>query len=658
MSEVVKSEIKVEAIRQELERILASPVFRNARRSQAFLRHVVEASLQGHAPKEYEIAVDVLERGADYDPAFDATVRVEAGRLRTRLREYYQICGSQIPSGSQIRCVGIEIPKGSYIAIFTECDSREAEAPAPRFASPRTLAESAGAAETPSALVSNPASSMAAGRGHAQRAKLWIRILLGFGLLASLAFWLIWLIRDHPRGPGLIRSVAVLPLQNLSGDPNQEYFADGMTDELITELAKIPTLRVVSRTSIMQEKGTKKSLGQIAHELGVDAIVEGSVMRSEGRVRITAQLIDGRSDRHLWAQSFEGQLGDVLSLQDNVAREIAYGTRAVTHPATSEQLPNAQHIAPEAHDAFLRGRYFVERREGTLAAKYFEAAIKLDPTYASAYAGLAEALSTQSEAEGARPSDVMPSAIAAARRAIELDPEDGEAYTASGAIETEYLWEWKAAENDLKRGIVLSPSSALAEIRYAIFLDDVNRTEEAVVHMRRAVELDPLSFWANRHLGTTLFYDRKYDEAIAVLDRSAEIAPDKPALVAGWKDAIFEAREQYDRSVTGELSAMARDHSAEELRSLRFGYDSGGWRGYQRARLELLLSHRQGRYDRNEIAFSYLRIGELDNAFRWFAREADEHGIWVLTFKADPRFDGVRKDPRYLALLRRIGLSE
>ena len=219
-----------------------------------------------------------------------------------------------------------------------------------------------------------------------------LALILPFVLL----FAVLLKFRTHKSDPAApIRSLAVLPLQNLSGNPNEEYFADGMTDELITELAHIPGLRVVSRTSVMQDKGARKSLAQIARELDVDAIVEGSVVRSGDRARITAQLIDARTDKHLWAQSFEGPLGDILSLQDSVAREISLQTSSVLTPAARAGMANARHINPEAHDAYLRGLYFIQRRDGDLAASYFRKAIALQPDYGAANAGLAEALVIQ-----------------------------------------------------------------------------------------------------------------------------------------------------------------------------------------------------------------------------------------------------------------------
>jgi TolB-like protein/DNA-binding winged helix-turn-helix (wHTH) protein/cytochrome c-type biogenesis protein CcmH/NrfG len=475
-------------------------------------------------------------------------------------------------------------------------------------------------------------------------------------LLALVVVAAAWFLQKRIRAVKPIRSIAVLPLQNLSGDPNQEYFADGMTDELITELARIPNLRVVSRTSVMRDKGSGKSLRQIAQELGVDAIIEGSVVRADDRVRITTQLIDARDDKHLWAQSFEGQLSDVLSLQDGVAREIASQTKTVLAPSVQSQLASPKHVNPEAHDAYLRGRFFVERRDGKTAATYFRKAISLDSEYAAAHAGLAQALITMHEAGGAPVNEVIPEAIASAKQAIELDPNDGEGYTALGTIDTVVLWDWDAAERNLRRGIELSSNSALAEIRYAIYLTVRARSEEAIAHMRKAVELDPLSFFANRYLGSTLYFGRHYDEALAALGHASEIAPDGVSAVQGWVSYIYEAKGNYDQAVTAELKGIEPYASPQQIHLLRSGYEKSGWKGYREAHLQYSLSRAGQPCVSYEIADDYRALGRVDEAFDWFDRAFDERCIFMIALNADPRYDGIRSDPRFQELLRRMNL--
>jgi tetratricopeptide (TPR) repeat protein len=429
-----------------------------------------------------------------------------------------------------------------------------------------------------------------------------------------------------------------------------------MTDELITELARIPGLRVVSRTSVMQDKGTRKSLAQIARELNVDAIVEGSVVRSGNRVRITAQLIDARSDKHLWAQSFEEPLGDILSLQDDIAREISLQTSTVLAPAVQAGLTNTKHVNPEAYDDYLRGLYFIRRRDGDLAVSYFRKAVSLEPEYAAANAGLAEALVTQSLVDGPHVSEIMPSAIAAAKRAIELDPYSGEAYTALGAIDTNYLLDWNAAEHNLRRGIELSPSSSDAETWFAVYLTSVGRPAEAVDAMRRAVALDPLSFWANRLLGSMLYYSRHYDESLVALKRASELAPDKFSFVEGWNSGNYEMQGRHSDAFAADMKELASELSPQDVSSFRSAFETGGWKGYQEARVKYLLS-RPMKYDTNDLAMSYVRLGNITEAVRWFNRDLDNCcGRTVFDLSSDPRLDKIREDPRFTTLLHRANL--
>jgi len=637
------TQIDPSLVAEQVKRILRSKVFEAAIRSQAFLQYVVEKTFANSPPKEYAIAVDVFGRGTEYDPAVDSTVRVEAGRLRSRLREYYAGEGRGDP-------LHIEIPKGSYAAVFTVCD---ADKGLQRQFQPHLADRQAekGAAETEAEAKTAEAPTAEARNGHLKMRAGILACLLALVVVAG------WFLQKRLREVKPIRSIAVLPLQNLSGDPQQEYFADGMTDELITELARIPNLHVVSRTSVMRDKGSGKSLRQIAQELGVDAIIEGSVVRADGRVRITTQLIDARDDKHLWAQSFEGHLSDVLSLQDDVAREIAYQTKTALTPSVQSQLAIPKHVNPDAHDAYLRGRFFVERRDGKTAASYFHKAVSLNPEYAAAHAGLAEALITMHEAGGAPVNEVMPDAIAAAKRAIELDPNDGEGYTALGTIDTVFLWDWDAAERNLRRGIELSSNSALAEIRYAIYLTVQARSEEAVVHMRTAVELDPLSFFANRYLGSTLYFSRHYDEALAALVRASEIAPDGAAAVEGWVSNIYEVEGKYDQSVAAELKGIGGYATPQQINLLRSAYEKSGWKGYREAHLQYSLSKAGHQCNSYDIAEDYRALGRVDEAFYWFDRAFDERCIFMMALKADPKHDGIRSDPRYHELLRRMNLA-
>jgi TolB-like protein/DNA-binding winged helix-turn-helix (wHTH) protein/Tfp pilus assembly protein PilF len=472
------------------------------------------------------------------------------------------------------------------------------------------------------------------------------------GLLLLVALG-IWLHRRHTASAP-IRSLAVLPLDNLSGDPTQEYFADSMTDELITELASIPGLRVVSRTSIMQEKGSHKALQQIATELNADAVVEGSIVRSGDKVRITAQLIDARTDRHLWARSFEGTSTDIVALQDSVAREIAAQAKLVLVPEAEVQ---SRSINPAAHDAYLRGRYFFGKGDVSHSAQYFQQAIAIDPSYASAYAGLANALDAATTVGLGRPDEVMPRATAAARHALDLDPNNGEAHTALGSIETIYDWNWKQAEYNLTRGISLSPSDSLAEMKYAVYLDAIGQADQAVIHMRRALALDPLSFFINRRLGATLYLARDYDGAIQQLQRAAEMEPSRKGVVDNWMSYAYEAKGGKDDAVEHDLLALKNDWPQVDTSALRSTYARKGWDAYWRARLQAPQPFDQDQCAAFGTARSYARLGDKENAFSSLNRAVDRRCYEIVWLQTDPRFDSLRSDARYKNLLQRLNLA-
>jgi TolB-like protein/DNA-binding winged helix-turn-helix (wHTH) protein/Tfp pilus assembly protein PilF len=457
-----------------------------------------------------------------------------------------------------------------------------------------------------------------------------------------------WLVAKHLHATPAIRSLAVLPLSNLSGDRTQDYFADGMTDELITELARIPNLRVVSRTSVMADKDVRRPLPEIARQLNVDAIVEGSTVRSGDRVRITAQLIDARTDRHLWAESFEGPASDVLTLQDNVARQIAQQARLVLLPPSPRPLIN-----PAAHDAYLRGLYFFHKQDFAHSVQYFQQAIALQPGYASAYAGYATAVDAGTTFNLGPPAELMPRALAAAQRAIQLDPQNGAAYTELGSIQTIYQWNWAGAEQNLTRGIALNPSDSIAEFKYAVFLDAVGRPQDAVTHMRRALELDPLSFIMNRRLGATLYLARDYDAALAQLNRAAEME-DHPGSVAYHLSLVYEQKGMRDQAIENDLASLHDERPQLDIAPLRTIYQQQGWQPYWRARTQALLTLAPRTCTAYQIALDDLRVNDPAQAFLFLNRAVDEHCFNIALIRVDPRLDSVRHDPRYTALLTRI----
>jgi TolB-like protein len=630
----MESGIDDQAVMRELDRILASSIFAAAKRSRVFLRYAVERSLRNSAPKEFEVAVDVLGRGADYDPDVDATVRVEASRLRHRLREYYDTAGKDDP-------ILIDIPKGGYGAVFL---ARKVSSPANGSTSPTREAHS------PDPSPASPWSVRFRYLEQMDSPKYWVAAALCIAVVAAVIGIALWNHGRRQQAAGPIRSLAVLPLQNLSGNANQEYFVDGITDALITELAHIPDLRVVSRTSVMQEKDNRKPLRQIASELNVDAIVEGSIVRSGDRVRITAQLIDARDDRHLWAESYEEQMSDILTLQDKVVREIALHAQAALAPSLENGRP--RQINPAAYDLYLRGLYALNQRNVSESVAYFQRVVAMDPSYAAAYAGLAEALTTEGVSGGSAHPAEQSQALAAAKRAVALNPNSGEAYAALGLVELNYGKDWAAAGRDLEKGIALSPSDSLAEMQYSIYLDAMARPEEAVAHMRRGLQLDPRSFLMNRHLGAVLYFARHYDEALWYLKHAVALEPTRSSYAEPWITRSYEMLRNSDDAERSDLLSLAVAIPTANLAPLHLVYQKHGWKAYQTRRIELFAKQPRNGCELYEVGEGYVRLGDADRAFLWLARGIEAGCYWADSLPVDPLLDSIRSDPRFPSLLQ------
>jgi tetratricopeptide (TPR) repeat protein len=322
-----------------------------------------------------------------------------------------------------------------------------------------------------------------------------------------------------------------------------------------------------------------------------------------------------------------------------------------------ESLSGELNQNPAAREAYLRGRYFLSKREAGKSTAYFEQAVSLDPSSASAYAGLSDSLESQTLMGMARPDDAMPKALAAAKRAIALDSQNGEAYAALGSIETTYEWDWAAAEHKLTRAIALSPAYPLAEMRYAVFLDAMNRTGEAITHMRRALQLDPLSFLMNRHMGSTLFFARHYDEALYHLRRAGEMQP-QSTVVENWISWTYEKKGMQDEAVSHDLASLRTDLPQAQLERLRSLYQRAGWKAYWLKRIDLMSHDAQQGCTAYDVGINYLRLGNQDQAFLWLNRAIDQRCFWMIWLKVNPLLDDLRSDQRYAGLLGRMNLRE
>jgi len=458
-----------------------------------------------------------------------------------------------------------------------------------------------------------------------------------------------------------IESLAVLPLANLSHDPEQEYFADGMTEELITDLAKIGALRVISHTSVIHFKGTEKSLPQIARDLNVDAIIEGSVTKSGDRIRITAQLVEGATDRHLWAESYERDLKDVLALQSEVARAIARQIEVKLTPREQALLETARPVDPEAYDAYLKGQYYLIRRtkEGiSKGLEYFQQAVARDPGYALAHVGVADAYGLLARWGFMPGNTAFPQAKAAALRAVQLDDDLAEAHTALAVIKHYYDLDWPGAEEDYKRAIALNPNYPLAHDWYAILLTLRGRFEEAIAQVRWSERLDPLSLITSSQAGWVFYFAREYDRGIEAGRKGLELDPNHvPShLYLGWS---YEAKGMYPEAIGQYQKCMALSPGATAFKSfLGHAYAVSG----RRKEAEQVLDELKARSGRDyffpaRLAAIDVALGNNDEAFALLDKALEERDISVTFIKVEPQFDPVRSDPRFKDLLRRVGLT-
>jgi TolB-like protein/predicted Zn-dependent protease len=479
-----------------------------------------------------------------------------------------------------------------------------------------------------------------------------VAVLLAAGTLAWRAPW--------RTATAPIRSIAVLPLQNLSGDPSQNYFAEGLTDELTTNLARIGSLRVISRTSTLQYGENRKPMLQIGRELNVDAVIEGSVVRSGNRVRVTAQLIDARRDVHLWAQSYERELGGILELQDFVARDIATQVKASLSPEASAAFASHPMVNPEAYEAYLRGRNELGRQTEEAirnSVQHFQRAIDLDPLYATAYAGLADSFSLMANYQVLPPKEVFPRAGAAARKALALDPASAEAHASLAFAKHHFDWDWPGAEAEYQRAIQLGPSYPMAHLRYAGYLSNAGRHEEAIREIGRARQLDPLSLTVASNVVQVLFYARRYDDAIREVQSQLALNPDRI-----WSHVLLAFAYTQKRMYP---QAIAECEQAIKLRgdgpgvSLAQAYALAGQaQPARRALRELEKPDAAGMVDWFFIAGVYTALGDREQAFAWLEKAYENRDFFMTYLNVYPFLDALHSEPRFVRLQERVGLPK
>jgi TolB-like protein/Tfp pilus assembly protein PilF len=635
---------RIDLVREHLKVIIAGNAFAGSKRAQDFLQLIVEHALAGRfdSLRERMIGAEMFGRPINYDTANDAVVRVKATEVRKKLAQHYQ-------ESTRPPLVRIELPPGSYVPRFQwEAVEKPAESPA----------EVAPVASVEPAAIPEPAAGKEApphisGETVRRTRRVLVGILAGLALIAATRY-LGFKVRPKEASPKTdVHSIAILPLQNLSGDPRQEYFADGMTEELIADLGQISALRVISRTSAMSYKGTKKTLPEIARELGVDMIVEGSVLREGSEARITAQLIDARTDQHIWARSYVRDLTSVLALQGEVARTIADEISIEMTPQEQARLGRVRTVDPEAQELYLQARQRLNAGEPKDAIGYLQQAIGKDPNYAQAHAALANSYGWMGEAGWMAYSDAFPKQKAEALKAIELDDAlpEGHVERANAAMNLD--WDWATQGKEFKRALELNPNSAPVRWAYSNYLERMGHVVEGIAESKLALQLDPVSSRAFMNSAFSYYFARQYDQALAQMQRASALQH-SPAEIGFPLGVIYVEKNIYGEAIQKFQGLGDAPHAIGHMGN---AYARMGRVAEARAMIAKLQDHVQktgvGRY---EIALVYAGLGEKNEAFAWLEKAFAARDKGLTYLKIDPCLNPLRSDPRFQDLLQRVGL--
>jgi len=618
-------------VRDHLKDVFASKAFAGSKRAQDFLQLIVEHALAGRLDnlRERMLGAEMFGRSIDYDTANDAVVRVKASEVRRKLAQYYH-------ETTKPPLVRIELPSGSYVPKF-------------HWASPSVSLTGPDSGDDPAP----PTEAIAAPAVTFRRRRVLAGTLAGLALIAAIGYigFKVWG-RGSASEPEH-HAIAVLPLQNLSGDPSQDYFADSMTEELIADLGQVSASRVISRTSTMTYKGTTKGLPQIARELGVDTVVEGSVLRQGNQVRITAQLIDAMTDHHLWARSYVRNLNDVLTLQDEVARTIADQIRIAVTPEERARLARPRTIDPEAQELYLQGEQALDTGNPRSGIDYFQKAIDKDPNYAQAYGALASSYGWMGQAGWMPYSEAFPKERAAAIKAITLDEAlpEGHVQLADAAMDLD--WDWATDGKELKRALELNPNSAPVRWAYSSYLERMGRLPEAISEMQAALQLDPISSRAFHDSAFAYYYARQYDQALLQVQHASALHHE-PGLLIFPLGVIYVEKSKYEEAIQLFQQLGDQPHALGHMGN---AYARMGREARAREMISELQKHVQstgiGRY---EIALVYAGLGEKDEAFAWLEKSFAARDKGLTYLKVDPCLDPLRSDSRFGDLLRRVGL--
>jgi TolB-like protein/tetratricopeptide (TPR) repeat protein len=649
----VLSPAQIGLVRLHLRDVVASHAFAGSKRTQDFLHLIVEHALEGEVDslRERMIGAEMFGRPVDYDTGSDSVVRVKATEVRKRLSQYYL-------ERDKAPAVRIELPSGSYVPRFTFLPVGSTAQPKSEVAAPsslkRTVAQGNGRiSEKPAARVEE------APRPPVQRLRSSPRVLLGavigLGLIALAGFagFKKWYSDSHAGQE--IRSIAILPLKNLSGDPGQEFFADGMTEELINDLGQVSTLRVISLTSAMSYKGTQKKLPEIARELAVGGVVEGGVQREGNQVRISAQLIDARTDRPIWAHTYVRDMTSVLDLQGEVAKAIADGISITVTPQEQARLARGRPIDPESQDSYLHGMLQLDADDCKSAINYFNQALARNPNYAQAHAALANCYGRLGESGQMAYKDAFSRQKREATTATELDDSlpEGHAELANTAMTLD--WDWAAASTEFHRALELNPNSAIVHQKFAFYLVRTGQQREALAEVERGVDLDPVSGRSFHYEGFIDYFSRRYDQALSLVRtvRALDINPPDWSFLLG---DVYVEKGMYAESISEFLKS---GDGPDSLGHLGNAYARAGQVDMAHKTISQLEEHvRKNGVGRYEIALVYTGLGKKQEAFKWLEESFNAHDVGLVYLKIDPCLDPLRSDSRFDDLVRRVGLTQ
>ena len=453
-----------------------------------------------------------------------------------------------------------------------------------------------------------------------------------------------------------IDSVAVMPFENQNQEAETDYISDGLTDSIINSLTQLPNLKVIARSSVFRYKGKQTDPLTVAKDLGVRAILTGRILQRGDNLAISAELIDARDNKQIWGEQYERKVSDLLNVQRDIAQEITSKLRLKLSSAEQGQMAKHYTEDPEANDLFMRGRFQWNKRtrEGLeKSVEYFNKAIERDPHYALAYAGLADSWFTMGWYRMVTGDVAYTRSKTAATKALEIDPKLAEAHTTLAIIKANYEWDWAGAENEFKKALELNPHYATAHHRYSLFLPIMGRMDEAVAEAKKALELDPLSLIINENVGDMLCLARRYDQAEQQLLKTIELDPNFN--VAHQTLArVYEAKGMYEKALEEDLKGEPPD-VIDRVKKI---YAQSGMKGVRRDDLDYMLERaKDGEVRPFSIARAYAYLGDKDKAFEWLNKAVDERAVQFTYLIADPRWDSVRSDPRYTALLQRVGLK-